>query len=91
MRSGECSQDDYDLVAFRDNVEHVGSRVGDRSIEHLVELSPSTRSDLGAHGSTAMSPIIPPSRRTGMDGGNALIVGLRIRNVDRAGDAWRSK
>src|SRR5262249_31806001 len=38
--------EDYDLVAFRDNVEHLGSRVGDRFIEHLVELSPSTGSDL---------------------------------------------
>src|SRR6266446_5399135 len=40
--------ENYDLVAFRDNVEHLGSRVGDRLIEHLVELSPSTGSDLGA-------------------------------------------
>src|SRR5262249_23868743 len=40
--------DDYDLVAFRHNVEHLASRVGDRLIEHLVELAPSTGSDLGA-------------------------------------------
>jgi hypothetical protein len=41
MRTTETI-DDYDLVAFRDNAEHLGSRVGDRLIEHLVELSPST-------------------------------------------------
>jgi len=38
---------EYDLVALRDNIKHLGSRVGDRLIEHLVELSPSTGSDLG--------------------------------------------
>jgi hypothetical protein len=47
MRTTEAI-DDYDFVAFRDNVEHLGSCVGDRLIEHLVELSPSTGSDLGA-------------------------------------------
>jgi hypothetical protein len=40
MRTTEAI-DEYDLVAFRDNVEHLASRVGDRLIEHLVELSPS--------------------------------------------------
>jgi hypothetical protein len=34
--------DEYDLVAFRDSLEHLGSRVGDRLIEHLVEPSPSS-------------------------------------------------
>jgi hypothetical protein len=48
MRTTEAI-DDYDLVAFRDNVERLGSRVGHRLIEHLVELSPSTRSDFVAH------------------------------------------
>jgi len=47
MRTTEAI-DEYDLVAFRDNLEHLASRVGDRLIEHLVELSPSTGSDLGA-------------------------------------------
>jgi hypothetical protein len=47
MRTTEAI-DEYDLVAFRDNVEHLASRVGDRLDEHLVELSPSTESDLGA-------------------------------------------
>ena len=37
-----------DLVAFCDYVVHLASRVGDRLEEHLVELSPSTGSDLGA-------------------------------------------
>jgi len=46
MRTAEAI-DEYDLVAFRDNVEHLASRVGDRLIEYLVELSPSTGSDLG--------------------------------------------
>jgi hypothetical protein len=47
MRTTEAIGD-YDLVAFRDNVEHLGSRVGDRLIEHLIELSPSIGSHLGA-------------------------------------------
>jgi hypothetical protein len=47
MRSTEAI-DEYDLVAFRDNVEHLASRVGERLKEHLVELSPGTGSDLGA-------------------------------------------
>jgi hypothetical protein len=47
MRATEAI-DQYDLVAFRDNVEHVASRVGDRLKEHLVELSPSNGSNLGA-------------------------------------------
>jgi hypothetical protein len=47
MRTTEAI-DEYDLVAFRDNVNHLASRVGDRLEEHLVELSPSTGSDLGA-------------------------------------------
>src|ERR1700756_5497307 len=46
MRTTEAIHE-YDLVAFGDNVEHLASRVGDRFIEHLVELSPSTGSDLG--------------------------------------------
>jgi hypothetical protein len=32
MRTTEAI-DEYDLVAFRDNLEHLSSRVGDRSIE----------------------------------------------------------
>jgi hypothetical protein len=47
MRATEAI-DEYDPVAFRDNVEHLASRVGDRLKEHLVQLSPSTGSDLGA-------------------------------------------
>jgi len=47
MRTSEAI-DKYDLVPFRDNVKHLGSRVRDRLVEHLVELSPSTGSDLGA-------------------------------------------
>ena len=47
MRTTEAI-DEYDLVAFRDNVEHLGSRVGDRLVERLVELSPSTGTDLGS-------------------------------------------
>jgi hypothetical protein len=47
MRTTEAINE-YDLVAFRDYVEHLASRVGNRLIEHLVELSPSTGSDLGA-------------------------------------------
>ena len=46
MRTTEAI-DEYDLVAFCDDLEHLASRVGDRLKEHLVELSPSTGSDLG--------------------------------------------
>ena len=42
MRTTEAI-DEYDLVAFRDSVERLGWRVGDRLIEHLVELSPEHR------------------------------------------------
>jgi hypothetical protein len=38
--------ENYDLVAFRYNVEHLDSRVGQCLIEHLVEPSPSTSTDL---------------------------------------------
>jgi hypothetical protein len=55
MRTTETIEE-YDLVAFRDNVEHLGSRIGDRLIEHLVELSPTTRSDLGADRGKAEIP-----------------------------------
>jgi hypothetical protein len=61
MRTTEAI-DDYDLIAFRDNVEHLGSRVGDRFIEHLVELLPSIRSDFGASGGNAE---IPRARNSG--------------------------
>jgi hypothetical protein len=47
MRPTETIEE-HDLVAFGDNVEHLGSRVGDRLIEHLIELSPSIGSHLGA-------------------------------------------
>ena len=47
MRTTEAI-DEYDLVAFCDDLEHLPSGIGDRSIEHLVELSPGTRSALGA-------------------------------------------
>jgi hypothetical protein len=47
MRPTETIEE-HDLVAFRDNAEHLGLRVGDRLIEHLIELSPSIGSHLGA-------------------------------------------
>lgn len=46
MRTTEAIGE-YDLVTFRDNLKHLCSRVGDRLIEHLVEFSPRTGSDLG--------------------------------------------
>jgi hypothetical protein len=47
MRTAEAIEE-YDLVAFRNNLQHLGSRVGNRSIEHLVEVSPTAGPDLGA-------------------------------------------
>ena len=38
----------YDLVAFRENVEHFGSSILDRLIERLIELSARANSSLGA-------------------------------------------
>jgi hypothetical protein len=46
MRATEAIEN-YDFVAFCDNVEHLDSRVGQCVIEHLVEPSPSTSTDLG--------------------------------------------
>ena len=46
MRTTEAIVE-YDLVAFCNKAEHLASRVGDRLKEHLVEVSPSTGSDLG--------------------------------------------
>jgi hypothetical protein len=46
MRTTEAIAN-YDLVAFRDNVEHVAARVGERFDEPFVERAPRTGSDTG--------------------------------------------
>lgn len=42
--------EDYDLVAFRDNIEHFDPSIGDRLIERFVELSSRGGSDIARRG-----------------------------------------
>src|SRR4029077_5229199 len=58
MRPEETIGDD-DLVAFCDHLAPLGARVGDRLIEHLVELSPRAGSGFGSSRREGGEPALP--------------------------------